>query len=429
MKRSLLFSLVFILGILLNTIITYAVSYTDNMDNAISNDIRSFVNLNSVNTNSTWGNDLPDKTLLSFSNMSYREGRAIYTVRSAESMTVGIYTQTGAFASWIDSDKVYALGFPNLFSDHTSRPQGSERVFYSPSTQMLYRNSGKLQSLAFNNYFEFRDSNENVPSDLIDYGVNVYESKDGQNYSKVRLSPGKILYISASSYCYEEFTASLSSGTVSVIVEINDFIQFWDVSRNRLSSKTQFNYMTSLALVSFDGRGLEVGPQAVNIPEIPVSSSSSGSSPVSQNQSSSKASGSSRAASASSSKASGNSRAASGSSSKFEGVITSSSASSSQNNTQTSRSSSKQAQSSGSSRSGQSSSEESLSTRIIHGSAGNESAEQEYDDTQAFSSAEVISYEVKNESGSMDGFTVGIIIYIGAVCLFILFMILRSTRK
>ncbi|MDR2932043.1 MAG: hypothetical protein LBV27_02950 [Oscillospiraceae bacterium] len=393
----------------------HAGTYIDNMGDNTADDIRTCYNLMSVDmdSNAAWSSQLPDKTLLSFSDTAQPVGKVVYTVGSASTITVAIYTDAGSFASLIAKDNIYALGFNDNVPDFSRRPSGSIQASYSPSRQAAYINRGSgLQSLVFNDYYEFRDSGERDPGDLIDYGVNVYASADGNHFTRIPLSGGKTQFIPKAAYCYEEFSGNVPAGATKIVVEINDFSQYYDAYSQKYWNKSRIR-MTGLALVSFSGTDMTLGPPK---PDIPLESSLPTEPPVTAPtdtpSSSSKASRTSSSASSKRSDAEEESVAKSGSS-KFEGIITSSKSSSSKTQASAGTQKSVKSQTSNSS---ESKWEESDS----------KAAEQDSEDDTSQETRDVTIYKTQAEESPDFAFSWIVGIYIGVIFLFILIIILRS---
>ena len=228
---------------------TSAATYTDDMLDPGSDDIRNTTNLAPLKLTSARLNALEDKTFLSFAVSAYPTASVEYNIENAKTIKVGIYTHTGTFIGTNNGSPI--LGF--FQPDGNSAVRTSEtRAIYNPQSQSVFLQQGDaLHLIVFDNMYKFSNNAVHSSGDLIDYGVNVYCRLKNGSYVKITLYPERINYTANAQYCYEEFLASIPDNTVKINVEINDFYSYLDAATNTPAVKSP-NFMTSLALVEFD---------------------------------------------------------------------------------------------------------------------------------------------------------------------------------
>jgi hypothetical protein len=458
-----------------------AATYLDPMETAAADEVRVLQNLSPVvfSSSGTWSS-LYDKSFLSFSNPTKPIGRVTYKVRGCQRIVVGIYTHTGSFVHRVGGQKV--LGFESEDVDRNQRPADAEQALYSIANQAAYtRMDGSPWQAVYDSFYTFADPaalGESAASgDLAAYGVNVYVSTDDKAFTRLNLTFESLDYKAGKSYCYEEFSGVVPPTAQAVMVEINDFHRYYDMTSRSWQTKSS-RRMTALASVTLTGHAMETGdppplPPSSSLPEESsaeeVSSSSdksnssdkSDSSDMSSSSDKSSSSGksssspkSSSSTKSSSSKKSSSSRKSDeeeeeekSPSSKFEGVIvarqgtlpaaappaaaapaaTSSSritsVSSSQQSSRKSESSSRKESSASSepSNSSASSEEESPSSTQLSPVAAQEPALPE--------EREIIYYQSPATGKEDDAFSIGVGGYIAVVCGVILFLLLRSRKK
>lgn len=431
MAKRLCALLLFLCAIFLGPITAFCATYTDSMETAAPDDVKTYQNLSPLayQGSGSW-KGLYDKSFLSFSNASQPVGKAVYKVKGCEQVTVGIYTQLGSFVH--RTGEGLLLGFGSDKGDQGQRPGSAEQALYSPSRQTAYtRQGGGLLQAVYDNYYLFTDPaalgfGDGTPSDLINYGVNVYASP-GAEYSRLTLRHQFLNYTSGSNYCYEEFTASVPAGTVSILVEINDFQRYYDAFSLSWELRLE-QFMTSLASVTLTGGSLELGspkPPPASTEDSGPSSSSDGSGGSSQEAVSKKTTSKKTATDEEEVAADVNAPAA-----KFEGVIIAGGGSSPKASTTPPASSAQSKPGTASSKSTPSrASSKTSSTSPASSASSSKAMASNEEDVVVTPVSELVYYQSPGGGKSDNAFTTGVVLYIVGVCCVILFILLRSRKK
>lgn len=264
-----------------------------------------------------------DQSALTFTSVQSAVGWVDYRVQGARQITVGFYSQAGAFVTLRD-DGVYVMG---LYDESTASLTGKTLLYpsYSPSAQAVYaRIGGELYKAHTDGTAYLFAGTDDSPADLKDYAVNVYASSNGYAYTRVSFSNHRVHYVPGTPFVYEERTASLPYDTAYIRVELNDVGRFPVLNRPGEYLDKVYLHYNCLASVALTGDSMAFGPPdaVVDAPLSPASSASedkdSGSSAAS-----SKAAGSQASINAGKSSSS---KASSAPGSKFTGVIESSAA-------------------------------------------------------------------------------------------------------
>ena len=100
-----------------------------------------------------------------------RAAQAVYPIRDATMVRVSVYSRLGSFASFMDDRYVRGNG-----------GSGEYRLGYSTRDGQVYLDGARMLYDPDDPYFYWFQPEEEVPSGLVDYGLNVYWSADGEEY-------------------------------------------------------------------------------------------------------------------------------------------------------------------------------------------------------------------------------------------------------
>ena len=217
---------------------------------------------------------LSDKTVFQFENTGNPSAWAMYRVNDATRVSVAIYSNApcGTFYSpnpqGGPGEYIMGLHPGNVTSPVTP---SMKQALLSQSTNSVYANDGgSLKQLYYDSatsMYLFRPVSQPA-GDLIGFGVNIYHSQNGINFTRVQPVLADVSYVENYGLCYEEYTAAVPSSALYIKVELND-IAFIPASGNEWvpdpMPKIRFNQETcqfmSLASVTIYGVNLTLGEQ------------------------------------------------------------------------------------------------------------------------------------------------------------------------
>lgn len=314
-----------------------AAGYTDDMTSAADGDFKSYHNLAEVSFRGA--SALPDSTALSFADTSRTVGSAVYTVSGVETVKVAIYTQSGTLVSQRPEDGKYMLG---AFQRDMSKVLAGLplQALYCPQTGGIYTEAGGLKQAATDRLsYPFGPVISPPQCERIGYGVNIYYSSDGGQFTRVPITGVNFSYDLDNQIFYEVYSAAVPSSAKRIMAEINDVPELPLAGGG--SQKKERRQLTAVASVTLSGGGMSMGaPVAPVTPVAPATPDSGGAAAgggtgsggagtaeqyASQKSSGSSAGGEKGAAAEYVDGAKTETPSKNGSSSKFSGTITSSS--------------------------------------------------------------------------------------------------------
>ena len=157
----------------------------------------SYQNLSAPSQNYIRWSDPPDKSYLCQQN-NQRTATALYRCTDAQEVTVAIYSRHGSYAGYSGGELV--------------RGGDELPLWYQSSTGEVYCDGRRMVYDADRRDFVFLEE-EGRPSGLVEYGLSVYCSEDGSDYTRVSAQLISAWQEGPSAYWYEEYRAQLEEGT------------------------------------------------------------------------------------------------------------------------------------------------------------------------------------------------------------------------
>lgn len=260
--KTLRFWFVFLVFAACFCLTAFARTYTDDMTELDSNNIKQYSNLKRrdfINGASSF----PDISAFTFENTSTPSAWAQYRVENSAGVSAGIYTEAGTFVSYDPYDPLqYFLG---VFMENMSHLSAQEtpQALFSRSTGSVYTYAGGGLKQAFNHRGSRRFAAPlDTPRDeLIGYAVNFYHSVDGKAFTRAAAHQVKLQFDTTAMFYYEEYSASIPESAKYIRVEINDCLSMPAPDGSMVGKLPQ--HLASLASVTITGDKLTMGaPEA-----------------------------------------------------------------------------------------------------------------------------------------------------------------------
>lgn len=415
-KKSISFSislllLFFTVGILL-PFLPSAATYTDTFSGTSPSVTYQNLTPTSFSTSGWKQWNSSNGLVLSFQNKNQSTASVTYQVQGCERITVGVFTYAGSFVS-LAKDGALVLG---VHDAQNPFPSSKVQASYSPSTDRVYTTVSGNQMAEFDstgNRLVFTPVSS-VPTDLIDYGVNISVSSNGSSFRSVSPSWQRGEF---NGLCYEEFSVSIPSNTVAIQVELNGMRE---IPKKGGGSYSGTSRMTMLGNVELSGANIVLGAQETNLPEAVITTPAESSENPTSSEKSTSSSSKSSSAGSSSTKSSGTGAGNS------TGIASSSSSRSSSTPTSKPESTSSKSSASGSTTkfegtlNGNPESQDATSSSSSPTSSSSSQGE-----SQLFEEAGNAPQIYTVSNGESDSFSAWVVVYIVIACAIILLILLR----
>ena len=247
-------------------------TYTDDMNEFDMNRIKQYSGF--IPYRYSLASGIPDRTVFQFENTSNPSAWAMYRVNDATRVSVAIYSKVplGTFYSpYLQGEPgEYAMGIHDGNLTSLVAPAMKQALF-SRITNAAYINEGGVLKQLYNNspaqMYLFRPA-PGPAGDLIGFGVNIYHSQNGVNFTRVQPVLTDVSFVESYALSYEEYTAAVPSSALYIKVELNDIsavpVEGNDFISNpfqKIRTSQEICPFMSLASVTIYGVDLTLGEQ------------------------------------------------------------------------------------------------------------------------------------------------------------------------
>lgn len=189
----------------------------------------------------------PDETYLTQTS-NRAPAQAVYKISNKNAVTISLYSRYASFATQND-EGIWVRGYVETSG-------GEVRLSYSVREDEVYLDGMRMEYDASSGLFTFCD--DTMPSGLVDYGLNVYWSEDGNSYQKadcwltdvsVEMDGGAV-----TSHYFETYEAEIDTAARYLKVVLYDQASIRIVDR---ADRYSFSQKGGLALASVEVDGDE----------------------------------------------------------------------------------------------------------------------------------------------------------------------------